>query len=139
MLSDVGLGQDCGQRLWKLHVNYLKHHLRQHWRITLHIRYGMVRNPLSHLTVFSCDAYVHVRKDKRTKLDIKCERCIFIGYKDGLKGYNLWNSEIRKLLYSQDVAFREVKYVIKHEVLPNERKKIEFEPQEEESYSTIEQ
>ena len=33
---------------------------------------------LSHLKVFGCDAYVHVRKEKRTKLDSKSEKCIFI-------------------------------------------------------------
>ena len=38
---------------------------------------------LSHLRVFGCDAYVHVPKEKRTKLDNKSKRCIFIGYKDG--------------------------------------------------------
>ena len=55
---------------------------------------------LSHLRVFGCDAYVHVPKKKRTKLDNKSERCIFIGYKDGLKGYKLWNPETRKVVYS---------------------------------------
>ena len=55
---------------------------------------------LSHLRVFGCDAYVHVPKEKRTKLDNKSERCIFIGYKDGLKGYKLWNPETRKVVYS---------------------------------------
>ena len=39
---------------------------------------------LSHLRVFVYDAYVHVPKENRTKLDSKFERCIFIGYKDGL-------------------------------------------------------
>eukprot|EP00253_Pinus_taeda_P015414 PITA_15414 len=34
---------------------------------------------LSHLRVFGCDAYVHVSKEKRTKLDSKYEKCIFIG------------------------------------------------------------
>jgi len=32
------------------------------------------------------------------------------------------------------VVFREVKYVIKHEVLPKEPEKIKFELKEEESY-----
>jgi len=73
---------------------------------------------LSHLRVFGCDAYVHVRKEKQTKLDIKSEKCIFIGYKDGLKGYKLWNPVTRKVVYSRDVVFREVKDVIKHEVQP---------------------
>ena len=54
---------------------------------------------LSHLKVFGCDAYVHVMKEKRTKLDSRSERCIFIGYKDGFKGYKLWNPETRKVLY----------------------------------------
>ena len=44
---------------------------------------------LSHLRVFGCDAYVHVPKEKRTKLDSKSEKCIFIEYKDGLRGYKL--------------------------------------------------
>jgi len=82
---------------------------------------------LSHLRVSGCDAYVHVPKDKRKKLDRKSERCIFIGYKDGLKGYKIWNPETRKVVYNRDVAFTEVQYVMKHEFLPKEPEKIEFE------------
>jgi uncharacterized linocin/CFP29 family protein len=55
----------------------------------LHTRYGLVRNPLEHLRVFSCDAYVHVSKENRSKLDNKAEKCIFVGYKDGIKGYKI--------------------------------------------------
>eukprot|EP00253_Pinus_taeda_P011842 PITA_11842 len=66
----------------------------------------------SHLRVFGCDAYVHVPKEKITKLDSKSEKCIFIGG---------------------------VKDVIKHEVQPNELEKIEFELKEEESDSTTEE
>eukprot|EP00253_Pinus_taeda_P022501 PITA_22501 len=91
------------------------------------------KTSLSHLRVFVCDAYVHVPKEKRTKLDTKSEKCIFIGYRDGLKGYKLWNSVTRKVVYNQDVVFREVKDVIKHEVQPKELEKIEFELKEEES------
>eukprot|EP00253_Pinus_taeda_P028404 PITA_28404 len=91
---------------------------------------------VSHLRVFGCDAYVHVPKEKRTKLDSKYEKCIFIRYKDGLKGYKLWNLVTWKVVYNQDVVFREVKDVIKHEVQPKEPKKIEFELKEEESNST---
>ena len=94
---------------------------------------------LSHMRVFGCDAYVHVPKEKRIKLDNKFERCIFIGYKDGLKGYRLCNLETRKVVYSRDVVFREVKDAVKHEVLPKEPEKIEFELKEDESDSTIEE
>eukprot|EP00253_Pinus_taeda_P024842 PITA_24842 len=72
-----------------------------------------VKKPsLSHLRVYGCDAYVHVPKEKRTKLDSKSENCIFIG---------------------------EVKDVIKHEVQPKELEKIKFELKEEELDSTIEE
>ncbi|MBO1694889.1 hypothetical protein, partial [Bacteroides uniformis] len=69
---------------------------------------------ISHLRVFGCDAYVHVPKEKRTKLDNKSKRCIVIGYKDGLKGSKIWNPETRKVVYNQDVVFREVDDVIKN-------------------------
>eukprot|EP00253_Pinus_taeda_P030880 PITA_30880 len=62
---------------------------------------------LSHLRVFGCDAYVHVPKEKRTKLDSKYER--------------------------------EVKDVIKHEFIPKELEKIEFELKEEELDFTTEE
>jgi hypothetical protein len=46
------------------------------------------KNPsLTHLKVFGCEAHVHVPKENRSKLDKKDEKCIFIGYKYGLKGY----------------------------------------------------
>ena len=72
-------------------------------------------------------------------MDSKSEKCIFIGYKDGLKGYKLWNPVTRKVVYSRDVVFREVKDVIKHEFQPKEPEKIEFELKEEESDSTAEE
>jgi hypothetical protein len=80
---------------------------------------------LTHLKVFGCDAYVHVPKENKSKLDKKVEKCIFIGYKDGLKGYKLWNPETKKVVYSRDVVFREMKDVVKqksYQVRKNHRK-----------------
>jgi hypothetical protein len=95
---------------------------------------------LTHLKVFGCDAYVHVPKENRSKLDKKAEKCIFIGYKDGLKGYKLWNPETKKVVYSRDVVFREMKDVVKQEVLPSkeEPEKIEFDLKDDEADSTEE-
>jgi hypothetical protein len=61
---------------------------------------------LQHLRVFGCDAYVHVPKENRSKLDKKVEKCIFIGYKDGVKGYKLWNPETKKTVYSLRCCFQ---------------------------------
>jgi hypothetical protein len=95
---------------------------------------------LTHLKVFGCDAYVHVPKENKSKMDKKAEKCIFIGYKDGLKGYNLWNPETKKVVYNQDVLFIEMKDFVKQEVLPSkeEPKKIEFDLKHDESDSTKE-
>ena len=38
-------------------------------------------------------------------MDSKSEKCIFIGYKDGLKGYKHWNPVTRKVVYNRDVVF----------------------------------
>jgi hypothetical protein len=41
------------------------------------------KNPsVSHLKVFVYSEFVHVPKEKRSKLDKKEVRCIFIGYKE---------------------------------------------------------
>ena len=39
---------------------------------------------------------------------MKYEKCIFIRYKYGLKGYYIWNLETKKVVYSRDVLFREI-------------------------------
>jgi hypothetical protein len=33
-------------------------------------------------------------------MDKKAEKCIFIGYKDGVKGYELWNPDTKNIVYS---------------------------------------
>jgi hypothetical protein len=140
MLSGAGLGKNSGQRQWVLHVTWSTDHPHQCWMTRLHKRYGLVRNLLTHLKVFGCDAYVHVPKENMGRIDKKDEKCIFIGYKDGLKGYKLWNPETKKVVHSRDVVFREMKDVVKHEVLPGkeEPKKIDFDLKDDESDSTKE-
>jgi hypothetical protein len=54
---------------------------------------------VSHLKVSSCDAFVHVPKEKRSNMDKKVVKCIFIGYKEGIKVYKLWDLTSRKILY----------------------------------------
>jgi hypothetical protein len=74
------------------------------------------KNPLvAHLKVFGGDAFVHVPKEKRSKLDKKAIKCIFIRYKEGMKGYKLWDPASRRTMYSRDVVFREVKGKFKPE------------------------
>jgi hypothetical protein len=64
---------------------------------------------VEHLKVFGCDAFVHVLKENRSKMDNKEVEYIFIEYKEGMKGYNLWDPASRKIVYIRDVVFREVR------------------------------
>jgi len=62
----------------------------------------------SHLRMFGCIAYVHVAEEKRSKLDPKVEKCIFIGYSSEQKGYRCFNPSIWKLQVNRDVVFDEM-------------------------------
>ena len=42
---------------------------------------------VSHLRFFGCQAFAHIPKDERRKLDAKSIKCIFIGYCDDKKEY----------------------------------------------------
>jgi hypothetical protein len=108
---------------------------------TPHEVWSAKKPSLQHLRVFGCDSYVHVPKENGSKLDKNDEKCIFIGYKDGVKGYKLWNPETKKIVYSRDVVFREVKDVSKQEFLPTQDKpeKIELELDDAKSKSSEEE
>ena len=62
-------------------------------------------------------------------MDNKEEKCIFVGYKDGIKGYKLWNPVIRKIVCSRDVVFKEVNRTFRNEDECKEKgkNKMEFE------------
>ena len=70
---------------------------------------------VEHLRVFGWDAYAHVPKDERHKLDSKAKKCIFLGYGQGTKGYRLYDPQRRKVFYSRDVKFNETKREIETE------------------------
>ena len=92
MLSGAGHGQE----LWALAVDiacYLKNISPTSALVDktpYEVWYGQ-KPYVAHLRVFGCEAFMHVPKEKRSKLDNKAEKCIFVGYKDGIKGYKLWN------------------------------------------------
>ena len=64
---------------------------------------------VSNLRIFGCNAYAHVPKDERAKMDPKTKRCIFLGYGETTKGYRLYDEEKRRVFFSRDVVFNETK------------------------------
>jgi hypothetical protein len=68
--------------------------------VRLHKRYGLVRNSLSHISRYlALSPMFMFPKKNMSNLDKKAEKCICIGYKDGLKGYKLWNPKNNKVVH----------------------------------------
>jgi hypothetical protein len=63
---------------------------------------------VSHLIMFGYIAYVHVPDEKRSKLDPKVDKCIFIRYSLEQKGYKCFIPSTRKLQVSRNVVFDEM-------------------------------
>ncbi len=76
--------------------------------MTLEEKFTCKKPNVSHLIMFSYIAYMHVLDEKRSKLDPKAKKCIFIGYSLEQKGYRCFNPSIRKLQMSRDVVFDEM-------------------------------
>jgi hypothetical protein len=114
MLSGAGLGQE----FWAEAVGTTCYLVNKSPSLALDDKtpqeVGTGKKPsFTHLKVFGYEVYVHVPKENMSKIDKKVEQCIFIGYKDGLKGYKIWNTKKKNVVYSQDVVFREMKDVVK--------------------------
>ena len=63
-----------------------------------------------HLRVFGCEAYCHIPKENRNKLQPKSKKCVFLGYgESGEMGFRLWDPEARRIVRSHSVFFDENK------------------------------
>lgn len=61
----------------------------------------------SHLKVLGCLCYVNTPNPNGKKFDSWVVKCIFLGYKIGIKGYKVMDLVTRKVFLSQDVYFYE--------------------------------
>jgi hypothetical protein len=101
MLSGAGLAQE----FWAEAIKTARYLVNMYPLSTLvnmtpnEVWFG--KNPLmTHLKVFGCDAFVHVPKEKRSNMDKKAVKCIFIGYKEGMKGYKIWDPASRRTMHN---------------------------------------
>ena len=62
---------------------------------------------LTNLKVFGCHAYVHVPREKRSKLDSKSSLCRFLGYAEHEKSYRFEEVSTGKIKVSRDAQFKE--------------------------------
>ena len=60
-----------------------------------------------HLRIFGCPVYIHIPKEKRTKLDTLGKKGIFVGYYESSKDYRIYFPGFKKIDISRDVTFDE--------------------------------
>ncbi|PPQ94669.1 hypothetical protein CVT25_009428 [Psilocybe cyanescens] len=62
---------------------------------------------VSHLRVWRCLAYVYIQGDKCKSLQSHIEKCIFVGYPAGYKGWEFYNPVTNKYIISERADFDE--------------------------------
>ena len=51
---------------------------------------------VSHLRIFGCPVYIHIPKEKTTKLDPSGKKGIFVGYSESSKAYRIYFQDSRR-------------------------------------------
>jgi hypothetical protein len=65
-------------------------------------------NPeVGHLGIFGCPVYIHVPKEKRTKMEPSRKKGVFVGYNENSQAYRIYVPGQRKIEVSRDVTFHE--------------------------------
>ena len=62
---------------------------------------------VSHLKIFGCPVYIHIPKEKRTKLDPSEKKGIFVGYCEVSKAFRIYIPGFHHMEISRDVTFNE--------------------------------
>ena len=62
---------------------------------------------VSHLNIFGCTIYIHIPKEKRTKLDPSGKKGLFVGYSEQSEAYRIYILGYHQIELSRDVKFDE--------------------------------
>ena len=106
MLSNAGLGKE----FWAEAVVYACHLINRlpstaiQGRTPMEMWTGKPATDYDSLHVFGSTAYYHVKK---SKLDPRAKKALFMGITGGVKGYTLWCPVTKKIIFSGDITFDE--------------------------------
>ncbi|KAL0431178.1 UNVERIFIED_CONTAM: hypothetical protein Sradi_0743800 [Sesamum radiatum] len=79
--------------------------------INMRTPYAMIfgeKPNMKYSKIFGSICYVHVQESRRSKLDLKARKCIFIGCNETKNGWKYMDLETHKFTVSQDVVFDEI-------------------------------
>jgi hypothetical protein len=65
------------------------------------------KSSVDHLRIFGCLVYIHVPKEKRTKLEPFQKKDTFLGYSETSKSYRIYVPGKKYIEFSRDVTFHE--------------------------------
>ncbi|VDB91614.1 unnamed protein product [Peniophora sp. CBMAI 1063] len=93
-----------------LHVYNRTPMRRLGWKTPSELYTGNVPD-VSHFRVFGCQAYVHVVKKKRKKLEKHARSdCSFLGYEPNSKGWRFYDHDTRSVVFSDEAEFNETTF-----------------------------
>lgn len=67
---------------------------------------------VDHLQPFGCSVFVHIPNEKRRKLDMKAEKCTFVGYGINKHGFRCFNPRTRVVTTVRNVTFVEEEVLV---------------------------
>ena len=106
MLSNAGLGKEfCTEAV--VFISHLINHLSSaviEGKTLIEMWIGKSATDYDSLHVFNSTTYYHVRE---SKLDLKAKKTLFMGITGEVKGFFLWCSITKKIIFTRDVTFDE--------------------------------
>lgn len=118
---------DLPQYLWAEAINCATHVLNRTGpskvenKTPYELWFGKKAN-VDYLKIFGTDCFVHIPKEKRQKLDRKAYKGHFVGYTENVLGYRVWIPELRDIVVSRDVLFKDEKMSKTSVEIENRRK-----------------
>jgi len=73
--------------------------------ITPEEAWSSIKPNVSHFFVFGSEAWAHIPDEKPKSLELKSEKCIFVGYFEDVKGYRLLQPKSKNVIIRRDVKF----------------------------------
>jgi hypothetical protein len=84
-----------------------------------------IKPEVGHLSRFGCPVYIHVPKEKRTKMEPLGKKGFFLGYSENSKGYRIYVPGQRQIEVRKYVTFHEEAAFKKSRELQKESKAVQ--------------
>ncbi|RDX64800.1 hypothetical protein CR513_56595, partial [Mucuna pruriens] len=111
-LNDHDMGKNCQKHFWPKAVSWALHILNKSPTLAMKNKapeeaWSGFKPLVAYFKVFVCVCHVHIPDYKRTMLDDRSIRCIFLGVSEESEAYRLYDTISERIILSRDVVFEE--------------------------------